>query len=447
MEFSKKLEAKIKEVYEDVRYMIAVSGETVISQVSLHQFFNGNRGVDLLMSDISYVDPFNGLHYRGLTIQQVLDALPKPEDCEFPYAGGLYAFLLTGDLPTKDEALEIENIWKEKSTIPDYVIAILKAMPADTHPMTMLSQAILALQRQSKFAEGYSNGLRKEDYWKATLDDSFDLTAKMPSLAAAIYNIKYGNGAIRVIDPALDWSANFAHLIYKEWDSQYQDLCRLFFLLHADQGTGNASTHTACLVSSTLSDVYYSCSAAMDSLAGPLHGRANQDCLDWLLKIRERFEGKHPSIAELEKFVWDTLDQGKVIPGYGHAVLRCTDPRFTAQYEFGKKYLKDDDLFKLVDRIYQIVPPILEKQGKAKGIWPNVDAISGTLQYHCGLKQFDFYTVLFGVGRVLGITANLVWNRALMLPLERPQSITLAMVKDRLHDSLDYPRISSDLHY
>jgi citrate synthase len=185
----------------------------------------------------------------------------------------------------------------------------------------------------------------------------------------------------------------------------------------------------------------------MDGLAGPLHGRANQDCLGWLLKIQDSFNGKLPSVEELEKFVWNTLDQGKVIPGYGHAVLRCTDPRFAAQYEFGKKYFKDDDLFKLVDMVYQIVPPILKKQGKAKGIWPNVDAISGTLQYHCGLKEFDFYTVLFGVGRCLGITANLIWNRALQLPLERPQSITMEMVRDRLHDSLEYPGISSDLHY
>jgi len=447
MELAKKLEAKIREVYDEVRYMIAVSGETVISRVSLRQFFNGNRGVDLLMSDISYVDPFNGLHYRGLTINQALSELPKPVDCEFPYAGGLFAFLLTGELPTEEEALEVESIWKERAKLPDYVIAILKAMPSDTHPMTMLSQAILALQRQSKFTQNYSNGLRKEDYWKATLDDSFDLTAKMPSLAAAIYNIKYGDGSICDIDPHLDWSANFAHLIHKGWDLQYQDLCRLFFLLHADQGIGNVSAHAACLVNSTLSDVYYSCSAAINGLAGPLHGRANQDCLSWLLKIRDNFNGKLPSIEELEQFVWDTLNQGKVIPGYGHAVLRCTDPRFAAQYEFGKKYFKDDDLFKLVDMVYQIVPPILKKQGKAKGIWPNVDAISGTLQYHCGLKEFDFYTVLFGVGRCLGITANLIWNRALLLPLERPQSITLEMVRDRLHDSLEYPGISPDLHY
>jgi citrate synthase len=447
MELARKLEGKIREVYDQVRYMLAVSGEIVLSQVSLQQFFSGNRGVDLLLSDISFVDPFDGLHYRGFPIDQVLTKLPKPKGCEFPYAGGLYAFLLTGEFPTLEDALEVEDTWKEKAVIPDYVIEILKTMPSTTHPMTMFSQAILALQGQSKFAQNYSNGLRKEDQWKVTLEDSLELTAKAPALAAAIYNIKYGNGKIREIDTNLDWSANFAHLILKEWDLQYQDLCRLFFLVHADQGVGNVSAHAACLVNSALSDVYYSCSAAMNGLAGPLHGRANQDCLEWLLKILHGFNGTLPSKDELEKFVWNTLEQGKVIPGYGHAVLRCTDPRFIAQYEFGKKYLADDDLFQLVDMVYQIVPPILKKQGKAKGIWPNVDAISGTLQYHCGVKQFDFYTVLFGVGRMLGITANLIWNRALLLPLERPQSITLEMVKSRLHDTSDFSGMNPDFHY
>jgi len=447
MELAKKLEGKIREVHDQVRYMLAVSGETIISQVSLQQFFSGNRGVDLLLSDVSYVDPFDGLHYRGFPIDQVLNKLPKPKGGEFPYAGGLYAFLLTGEFPTLEEALEVEDIWKEKAAIPDYVIGILKTMPSDTHPMVMFSQAILALQGQSKFAQTYSNGLRREDHWKVTLEDSLELTAKIPALAAAIYNIKYGNGSIREIDTSLDWSANFAHLIFKEWDLQYQDLCRLFFCLHADQGIGNVSAHAACLVNSALSDVYYSCSAAINGLAGPLHGRANQDCLEWLLKIVDRFNGRLPSKDELEAFVWDTLAQGKVIPGYGHAVLRCTDPRFTAQHEFGRKYMADDDLFQLVDMVYQIAPDILKKQGKAKGIWPNVDAISGTLQYHCGVKQFDFYTVLFGVGRMLGITANLVWNRALLLPLERPQSITLEMVKNRLHDTMNYSGMNSDFHY
>ena len=435
MMLTQRLDEKIREVYEQVRYMVAVSGETIISQVTLQQFLSGNRGVDLLLSDISYVDPFDGLHYRGLAINQVLNLLPKPVNCEFPYAGGLYAFLLTGEIPSLDEALEVEDIWKDRATIPDYVICMLKAMPVDTHPMTMFSQAILALQSQSKFVQEYNNGLLKEDHWKATLEDSLDLTAKAPSLAAAIYNIKYGSGEIRAVDPDLDWSANFAHLIYKEWDSHYQELCRLFFLLHADQGTGNVSAHTACLVNSALSDVYYSCSAAMNGLAGPLHGRANQDSLEWLLGIMESFGGKLPASEQLAAYIWDTLDRGKVIPGYGHAVLRCPDPRFIAQLEFGEKYLAEDDLFKLAGMVYQLVPDILKKQGKAKGVWPNIDAISGTLQYHCGLKEFDFYTVLFGVGRLLGITINLVWNRALLLPLERPQSITIEMVKDRLHGS------------
>ncbi len=170
----------------------------------------------------------------------------------------------------------------------------------------------------------------------------------------------------------------------------------------------------------------------MNGLAGPLHGRANQDTLEWLLGILSENEGKLPSKKQVEAYVWDTLERGKVIPGYGHAVLRCTDPRYAAQLEFGKQYMPNDDLFQLVEMLYEIVPAALKKQGKAKGVFANIDAISGTLQYHCGIKEFDFYTVLFGVGRMLGITINLIWNRALWLPLERPQSITVEMLQDRI---------------
>jgi citrate synthase len=221
-------------------------------------------------------------------------------------------------------------------------------------------------------------------------------------------------------------------MINKDWDKHYLELCRLFFVIHADQGTGNVSAHTACLVNSALSDVYFSCSAAMNGLAGPLHGRANQDCLEWLLAVLNKY-GSCPTEKQMEEYIWETLNHGKVIPGYGHAVLRNTDPRFTAQLEFGRKYIADDDLFKLVEIVYQVAPRVLKEQGKAKSPWPNVDAISGTLQYHCGMREYDFYTVLFGVGRIIGITANLVWSRALYAPLERPQSITLDMVENKIN--------------
>jgi citrate synthase len=261
-----------------------------------------------------------------------------------------------------------------------------------------------------------------------------NLTAKLPVVAAYIYNLKY-NGGVRIDpDPALDLSANFAHMIGKGDDLEYRDLCRLFFMLHSDHEGGNVSAHASHLVASALSDVYYSVSAGMNGLAGPLHGLANQECLRWLLTIREEFP-EFPSRAELERFVWSELNSGRVIPGYGHAVLRTTDPRFLAQLEFGRKRMMDDELFQLVNLVYEVVPGVLSQISKVSNPWPNVDAISGALQYHYGVREYDFFTVMFGVSRALGLTTHATWARVLMKPIERPKSLTTRRLEDTIEQA------------
>jgi citrate synthase len=259
------------------------------------------------------------------------------------------------------------------------------------------------------------------------LEDSLNLTARLPAIAAFIYHLKYRQGKVIPADPQQDWAGNFAHMIGVD-NPEYQELSRLYFLLHSDHESGNVSAHATHLVGSALSDVYYSVSAGMNGLAGPLHGLANQECLGWLLQVYEKFGGL-PSAEQLRQFAWDTLNSGHVIPGYGHAVLRKTDPRYSAQLEFGLKFFPEDDIFKLAGMVYDIVPKVLMEQGKAKDPWPNVDAISGALQYHYGVREFDFYTVMFGVSRALGVTANLVWARALGQPIERPKSLTTRMLE------------------
>ena len=139
--------------------------------------------------------------------------------------------------------------------------------------------------------------------------------------------------------------------------------------------------------------------------------------------------GAEPTEENVRAALWDTLNEGHVIPGYGHAVLRRTDPRYEAQFTFAEKHLPDDPVFKLVAMIYKVAPKVLAEQGKTKNPWPNVDAASGMIQYHYGLREYDFYTVLFGVGRALGVLANLTWDRALQYPLERPKSVTTDMLE------------------
>ena len=137
-----------------------------------------------------------------------------------------------------------------------------------------------------------------------------------------------------------------------------------------------------------------------------------------------------PTQNEMKQYVWDTLNAGQVIPGFGHAVLRKTDPRYTVQREFCLKHLPKDPLFKYVDILYKVVPPILKEQGKAKNPWPNVDAQSGVIQWHYGVKEYEFYTVLFGIGRAIGVCANIIWDRALLYPIERPKSLTTNMLEE-----------------
>jgi citrate synthase len=418
---------------ERVARLLKEHGSFAIAKVTVDQIYGGIRGVPIQVSDISYVDPYEGIRIRGYTIPELLEKLPRPKGAEFPLMGGLFYLLMANSLPTQREAELVEDEWKQRAELPGYVYETINSMPLDMHPMALFSMGILALQRDSVFSQEYTRGVRKPDYWKSYLEDSLNLMAKLPPLAAYIYNRKYRNGENVAPDPDLDWSGNFAHLIGKGDDLQYRDLSRLFFLIHSDHEGGNVSAHAAHLVSSALSDIYYSCSAGMNGLAGPLHGLANQECLRWIQELRAQFD-HFPSREELEKFAREYVASGQVIPGYGHAVLRATDPRFTAQYEFAQKYLPNDELFRLVSLVYEVVPDVLRDLGKVKNPWPNVDAINGTLQYHYGVTEIDFYTVLFGVSRCMGLCAHATWARALGKPIERPKSLTTAMLEEMVKE-------------
>ncbi len=422
-----KIEAQLPAWRERVKKLLKESGEVQIDTVTISQAYGGMRNIKSLVTDISYVDPVEGIRFRELTIPEVIARLPKPAGKEMPYVGGLYYLLMVGDVPTEEQALAVENEWKKRAQVPGYVFDVIRALPMDIHPLTMFSTAVLVLQRESLYAKQYHQQLKKDEYWIPSLEDSLNLTAKLPEIAAYIYMLKYKNGAAIKPDYNLDWGGNFAHMMGITTPG-YDDLSRLYFIIHSDHESGNVSAHATHLVGSSLSDVYYATSAGLNGLAGPLHGLANQECLEWLLCVYKKYDGV-PSKEQLREFALNTLEDGHVIPGYGHAVLRKTDPRFTVQYEFAQKHFPQDDLFRLAELVYEVVPQVLVEQGKAKDPWPNVDAISGTLQYHYGVREFDFYTVMFGVSRLLGVSANLIWARALGQPMERPKSLTTKMLE------------------
>ncbi|MFQ5706528.1 MAG: citrate (Si)-synthase [bacterium] len=421
-----KLAEKIPSYRERVTRLVKEYGDVVVDQVHIRQMYGGMRGLKSLTTDISYLDPEEGIRFRGHTIPECLEELPKPEGAEMPYVEGHFYLLLTGDIPTQEDVKDVVDDFRSRSKVPDYVFRVLSDMPEDTHPMSMFSAAVVAMQRESIFVQKYNAGMSKMDYWDPMYEDALNLLAKLPEIAAHIYRMKYKDSVIPP-DPNLDFGANFAHMMGIE--HPYDELSRLYFILHSDHESGNVSAHITHLVGSALSDAYYSFSAGMNGLAGPLHGLANQEVLRWIQGVMEKMNYKLPTKEQLKEFVWDTLNAGQVIPGYGHAVLRKTDPRYMAQREFCLKHLPDDEIFRLVSMLYEVVPPILTEQGKAKNPWPNVDAHSGVIQWHYGVREYDFYTVMFGVGRAIGVLSNLIWDRAVGQALERPKSLTTDMLE------------------
>ncbi|XP_053690079.1 probable citrate synthase 2, mitochondrial isoform X2 [Sabethes cyaneus] len=385
--------------------------------------YGGMRGIKGLVCETSVLDPEEGIRFRGLSIPECQKVLPKAPGGAEPLPEGLFWLLITGDVPTQAQVDSLSREWANRAALPSHVVTMLNNMPTSLHPMSQLSCAVTALNQESKFAKAYSEGVHKSKYWEYIYEDSMDLIAKLPVVAATIYRNTYRDGkGIGAIDPKKDWSANFTKMLGYE-DEKFTELMRLYLTIHSDHEGGNVSAHTVHLVGSALSDPYLSFAAGMNGLAGPLHGLANQEVLVWLQKLRKEL-GDNANEDKVKDFIWKTLKSGQVVPGYGHAVLRKTDPRYTCQREFALKHLPNDPLFQLVSNIYKVVPPILTELGKVKNPWPNVDAHSGVLLQYYGLKEMNYYTVLFGVSRALGVLASLVWDRALGLPIERPKSMS-----------------------
>jgi len=412
----------------EIKSIVKEHGARKIGEVQLSQVFQGMRGITGLVTETSLLDAHEGIRFRGYSIPDLQKKLPKAPGGFEPLPEGLFYLMLIGELPTEEDVAYISSVWQRRSHVPNHVFDVIDALPLTTHPMTMFVSGIMALQTESNFAKKYAEGMSKKDYWEWTFDDSMDLIARLPRIAAYIYRRKYKNNDHIHPNGLLDWAGNLAHML-GYGDGSFKELMRLYMTIHADHEGGNVSAHTTHLVGSALSDPYLALAAGMNGLAGPLHGLANQEVIKWIFEMTKELKTKKPTKAQIAEYVKKTLSEGKVVPGYGHAVLRKTDPRFTAQMEFGKKHMPDDPLVQLVWNIYEEVPPILKSLGKVKNPWPNVDAHSGALLVHYGLVEYEFYTVLFGVSRALGVLASLIWDRALQMPLERPKSVTTDQVK------------------
>jgi citrate synthase len=414
-----KLAQIIPGLREEVKALVKEHGAKVISEVTVEQLYGGQRGVKCQVCDTSEVPPDKGLIIREKPIGELRDKLPEE----------IFYFLCTGELPDAAALKDLQTDLESRQEVPAYVWDVLKAMPKDSHPMVMLNTAILIMEKESVFRQKYNEGIKKDIYWEPMLEDALNLIAKLPNIAAGIYRLRYDKGERIEPKKGIDWSANYVHMLgLPDPNGNFTKLMQLYLTLHSDHESGNVSAATTATVSSALSDLYYAVSAGLNGLAGPLHGLANQECLVWILDTNKKFNGVPPHEA-LKNYAQETLNAGRVVPGYGHAVLRITDPRFDAFLAFGKQYCSGDPVFETVARVFEVVPDVLKQVQKIKDPWPNVDAGSGALLYHYGMTEFDYYTVLFSVSRALGVSAQAIIARAMGYPIVRPKSVTTKWVK------------------
>ena len=424
------LKKKIPTWRKEIAEVKKTMGHKVISEVTVAQAYGGMRGVKGMICETSVVEPDKGLYVRGWPLLEIAHLWPEE----------VFFLLVTGELPDKEGKEALQHEFDRRSQVPDYIWTLLEAMPPDSHPMCMLDTAILVLERESVFRKWYDRGMVKQDYWIPMLEDALNLLAKLPVIAAGIYRIRYKKGGVITWTHNLDYGANFANMLGRpDPTGSFAKLIRLYLNFHADHEGGNVSANTCHTVGSSLSDAYYSVSAGLNGLAGPLHGLANQECIKWILETEQKFGGV-PSEEQLRDYAFETLRSGRVIPGYGHAVLRVVDPRFKGFHDFGATHLSKDPVFQTVNRVFKVVPEVLKQYsrerieaGKAPiaNIWPNVDAISGSLLYHYGMVEFPYYTVMFSVSRTMGMLAQLILNRAMGTSLTRPKSVSTQWIKDQ----------------
>ena len=433
--FAEKLPGEL----EKVKKLRKDYGSKVIGEVTLDQVYGGARGIKSLVWEGSVLDSEEGIRFRGKTIPECQELLPKAPGGEEPLPEGLFWLLLTGEVPSEQQVRDLSADWAARSELPKFVEELIDRCPNDLHPMAQFSIAVVALEHTSEFAKAYAKGVNKKEYWGYTFEDSMNLIAKLPTIASKIYRNVYKDGKVAAIEKDKDFSYNLANGLGFADNKDFVELMRLYMTIHTDHEGGNVSAHTTHLVGSALSSPMLSLAAGLNGLAGPLHGLANQEVLNWLTKMKQSI-GDDLSDQKVKDYLWETLNGGRVVPGYGHAVLRKTDPRYMSQREFGLRKLPEDPMFKLVSQVYKIAPGVLTEHGKTKNPYPNVDAVShisffmktsandvqhsGVLLQYYGLTEANYYTVLFGVSRALGVLPQLIIDRALGAPIERPKSFS-----------------------
>ncbi|HSX12592.1 MAG TPA: citrate (Si)-synthase [Rhabdochlamydiaceae bacterium] len=359
----------------------------ILFQITEENLETGLRGYPVGYCTTSFVDPQKGLFYSGKPVKEL--AYKQPQEVIY--------LLYYGKEGSPKEVDHFFNDLKKRARCSKETIEAITHLPRSGFPMKLFCSALLILGMLET----------KNDY----KEDCLNVIAKMPHLVAAVINHHAGWGKTGQPNPDLGYMENFIHMLnLPQKDGHLLTAFKLFNILHYDHGGGNLSTFVGKAVASGLEDMYGSLSAAMAGLAGPKHGRANQDCLEFVQEVLQEL-GERATVREVEALIRRRLAENKLVFGFGHAVLRVEDPRATVQYEFVKKQYPQHPLVKTAVLLREAGIKVLSENPKISDPYPNVDAISGTMLTAAGFAYPEYYTVLFGLARCVGIAIQIVYER------------------------------------
>lgn len=360
----------------------------VLFEVTKDNLETGLRGYPIGYCTTSSVDPMKGLTYSG---KNVVDLAFK-EPAEVIY------LLYTGHEGTQKELDDFKKDLSRRSACKPELIEHIRKLPRAGHPMKLFCCALLI----AGIYEGTNN----------YEEDCLNLIAKIPTIVAEVINYHAGWGGCRPSDPSLGYVENFTHMLNvpNADPAKLNAALKLFNILHFDHGGGNLSTFVGKAVASGLEDMYGSIAASMCALAGPRHGRANQDCLEFNEELLKAV-GENSSDEALIDLLMERLESNQLVFGFGHAILRVEDPRATVMYDYLDKNYPRLPLVKIARLLRKVGPGVLKTNPKISDPYPNVDAVSGTLLVASGFPYPDYFTVLFGLSRVVGIAIQIVYER------------------------------------
>lgn len=360
----------------------------VLFEIKEENLETGLRGYPIGYCTTSTVDPTKGLFYGGKSVESL--AYKKPLEVVY--------LLYYGKEGTPNEVQAFkDDLYKRSRCKPELLQAIQK-LPRTGHPMKLFSSAVLLAGMFE------STG----DY----REDCLNLIAKIPSIAATTINFHAGFGGCKPFNPHLGYMENFTEMLNVPSADpvKLQEAFKLFDVLHFDHGGGNLSTFVGKAVASGLEDMYGSMAAALCALAGPRHGKANQECLEFIQELIAEV-GENASESEVQAVLEKRLANNQLIYGFGHAVLRIEDPRAAVIFDYINKHFPDNPLVKMCTMLRHVAPEILKKNPKISNPYPNVDLVSGTLLVASGFPYPEYFTLLFGMSRTVGIAIQIVYER------------------------------------